>query len=92
MYLLTTFDLTEKEYKDKNHEKIYKLLESIFNFKRTWDTKELPNTTMIGEFSSAVPYMQVYSKIKNELKCNGIKVEKMFIYEISFKHAFVEFF
>lgn len=89
MFILITFDLTEKDLKNKTHEKIFNILENKFNFKKTWDTKELPNTTMIGEFSGAVPYMQIYLQIKNELKRNGIKVEKMFICEMTLKHGYV---
>ena len=74
MYLLITFELSEKDYQNKTHEKIYKLLENKFGFKRTWENNELPNNTMIGKFAGVEPYMQIYGKIKDVLKL-GVLVE-----------------
>ncbi len=89
MYILITFDLDEKDYKNGNKEKIYNILETKFNFKKYWDNNKLPNNTMIGEFKNVLTYMQIYSNIKNELKSKKLIVKKLNIFEIVAKHVFV---
>ncbi len=89
MYILITFELDEKDYKNGNNEKVYKLLEAKFKLKRYWDYKELPGNTMIGEFKNVITYMQIYSYIKTELKSKRLEVKKLSIFEIASTHIFV---
>jgi hypothetical protein len=64
MYLLITFELTKNNNWNKTHEKIYKLFENKFGFKRIWQQDDLPGNTMVDEFTGVEPYMQIYVKLR----------------------------